>query len=174
MCKNIINSVKNIYVKRKSEQFKAVYQLPYLISHALWYFINAGVFLVAASHSPEDIMTTNPRRVMYAFGFQFILMALRIQLSGVTRERFNPFRRTSIITWAILISHIVHVRFFGVPFMNEALMYLLLDILSFAALIHFIVNVTFELKTTLGINLITLTKKQLDAQPELIRKQLEA
>ena len=93
-------------------------------------------------------MASNPRRVMYAFGFQFILMALRIQLSGVTRERFNPFRRTTIITWAVLISHILHVRAFGDSFMDEALMYILLDILSFGAL-----------KSILGINLLSLTQK---------------
>jgi hypothetical protein len=119
-------------------------------------------------------MTTHPRRVMYAFGFQFILMALRIQLSGVTQEKFNPFRRTSILTWAVLISHIIHVKLNGVSFMNEALMYLILDILSFLALAHFIINVQHELKTILGINLLTLTDKQLALQPELIKKEKEA
>jgi hypothetical protein len=44
--------VKNIYIKRKSEQFKAVFRLPYLISHALWYFVNAAIFLTAAKLSP--------------------------------------------------------------------------------------------------------------------------
>jgi hypothetical protein len=86
-------------------------------------------------------MATNPRRVMYAFGFQFIMMALRIQLSGVTRERFNPYRRTTVITWTVLIAHIVHVKLFGTSLMTESLMYLILDVLSFAALIHFIWNV---------------------------------
>ena len=104
-------------------------------------------------------MSTNPRRVMYAFGFQFILMTLRVQLSGVTLEKFNVFRRTSLITWAVLLSHIIHVHLYGVGFMNEALMYLLLDVLSFASLMHFVVNVTWELSTILNINLLTMTKE---------------
>lgn len=148
--------------------------MPYLISHVLWYFINAGIFLIAAHQSPENVMVTNPRRVMYAFGFQFIMMALRIQLSGVTREKFNPFRRTSILTWGILIAHILHVQAYGTPFMNEALMYLILDIVSFIALMHFIINVQYEFKTILGINLLTLTPKQLALQPELERKEQKA
>lgn len=161
-------------MKRNSKQFLAVYQVEYILSHFTWYFINAAIFLAAAWHSPSEVMTHYPRRVMYAFGFQFILMALRTQLSGVTQERYNPFRRTSIITWVVLISHILSVRLTGDTFMNEALMYLGLDILSFGSLAHFIVCVTIELTTILDINLLTLTKKQISNQVDLARKQREA
>ena len=135
--------------------------------------MNAGVFLVAAYYSPENVMNTNPRRVMYAFGFQFILMTLRVQLSGVTHEKFNPFRRTTLLTWAVLISHLVHVYIYGTPFMNEATMYLVIDIMSFASLAHFFINVTTELTTILGINLLTLTTRQLALQPALKLAELK-
>jgi len=103
--------------------------------------MNAAVFLIAAYYSPAHIMETHPRRVMYAFGFQFILMTLRVQLSGVTHDKFNPFRRTTLITWAVLISHIIYVKIYDKAFMCEALMYLCIDILSFISLMHFVVNV---------------------------------
>lgn len=104
-------------------------------------------------------MVSNPRRVMYAFGFQFILMALRIQLSGVTREVFVPFRRTSVFAWIVLLGHSVSVWCTGEAFMDEALMYLILDVVSGLSLLHFIVNVSYELTTILGINLLTLTQQ---------------
>jgi hypothetical protein len=113
-------------------------------------------------------MTTNPRRVMYAFGFQFILMALRIQLSGVTREVFNSYRRTSLFTWFVLIAHIISVKTTGHGFMDEPLMYLILDVVSGLSLAHFIWNVQLELKTILGINLLSLTKEQMERQKHLI------
>jgi len=84
-------------------------------------------------------------------------MALLAQLSGVTKERFNPFRRTSIISWAILCAHIVHVYFTGESLMNEALMYLFLSLLSFSSLAHFIYFGTKELLEILGINLLYMT-----------------
>ena len=138
----------------------------------MWYAINAGLFLTAAYLSPEDVMRTHPRRVMYAFGFQFILMAFRLQLSGVTHDIFNPFRRTSLITWAVLIAHILSVTINGAGFMSEPLMYLLLAIISSTSLAHFVYNVADELTTILGINLLTMTEKQLAAQPQLEAEEL--
>jgi len=108
---------------------------------------------------------------MYAFGFQFILMTLRVQLSGVTLDRFNPFRRTSILTWAVLSAHIAHVFLFGTSFMDESLMYLILSIMSFVSLLHFVVSVAGELRSILGINLLTMTKKQREVAKQ---KVLEA
>jgi hypothetical protein len=116
------------------------------VSHVSWFFINAGFFLTAAYYSLSNIMNNYPRRVMYAFGFQFILMTLRVQLSGVTLDRFNPFRRTSILTWAVLSAHIIHVFLFGTSFMDESLMYLILSLMSFVSLLHFVVSVAGELR----------------------------
>lgn len=152
-------SLRNIYLKRSSKQFQTVYQFKLFLSHVLWYFINAAIFLLAAYFSPQDIMKTHPRRAMYAFGFQFILLSLRIQLSGVTQERFNPFRRTNLICWALLLSQTIFAIKFGKSLMDEPSMYLFIDVFSFLSLAHFILNVIDELKTILGINLLTLNNK---------------
>lgn len=112
-------------------------------------------------------MTTHPRRVMYAFGFQFIILSLRIQLSHVTHDIFNPFRKTNLLTWALLISNTIFIFAFNKSMMDEALMYLIIDVFSFISLVHFIVCVIIELKSILGINLFTLTKQQIAAQKSL-------
>jgi hypothetical protein len=86
-----------------------------------------------------------------------------VQLSGVTHEKFNPFRRTCLLTWALLIANIVFSVYFKKSVIDEPKMYLFLSIVSFLSLIHFIANVLYELKNILGINILTLTDKQLAA-----------
>jgi len=94
---------------------------------------------------------------MYAFGFQFILMTLRAQLSGVIQERFNPFRKTSLIAWVVLAAQILHVWATGSSLMDEPTMYLGLDLSTGVALVHFIFFAARELMLILEINLLTMT-----------------
>ena len=55
--------------------------------------------------------------------------------------------------------------------MDESLMYLILSIMSFVSLLHFVVSVAGELRSILGINLLTMTKKQREVAKQ---KVLEA
>jgi hypothetical protein len=57
--------------------------------------------------------------------------------------------------------------YFKKSVIDEPTMYLFLSIISFLSLIHFVANVLYELKTILGINVLTLTDKQLAAQKTL-------
>jgi hypothetical protein len=97
-------SLRNIYRKRNSERFKKLYRANLFAGQLLWYWINTALFFVAVYFSPQQVAVTHGKRVCYAFGFNFIMIALRVQYSGVTMERFNPFRRTILLTWALLIS----------------------------------------------------------------------
>lgn len=123
----------------------------------LWYFINALLFFTAVYISPQQIAVTHGKRVCYAFGFNFILIALRVQYSGVTLERFNPFRRTILLTWALLISQILSTIFLRQSLMYEPTLYLILDLLSFSSLLHMVYNLIKELTQILDINVLTLT-----------------
>jgi hypothetical protein len=78
-------------------------------------------------------------------------------LSHVTHDIFNPFRRTTLFSWGLLIANIISVIVYKKSIMDEPLMYLIIDIVTFASLIHFIYNVINELKQILGLNLLTLT-----------------
>lgn len=69
-----------------------------------------------------------------------------------------------MVTWAILLSHIIHVHLYGDSFMPEPLMYLGIAVFSFISLAHMVWNVAFELKQILQINLFTMTPKQLELQ----------
>lgn len=78
-------------------------------------------------------------------------------------DRFNPFRRTSLLVWAILISQIFFTVYFGQSIMDEPTLYLILDLISFASICHMVYYLIEELCTILDINVFTLTQKQLDA-----------
>ncbi|CDW86468.1 cdp-alcohol phosphatidyltransferase family protein [Stylonychia lemnae] len=151
-------------IPKNTPHFKKTFRWPTFILHNLWMIIHIIVFFAAAYFSPENISETHTKRVQYAFGFQFILICLRIQYSIVTKEVFNPYRRTTILTWGLLIANTICAIVTGKSIMNEALMYLGLATISFLALIHLVICVIIELKAILGVNLLTLTQKQLDAQ----------
>jgi hypothetical protein len=55
--------------------------------------------------------------------------------------------------------------------MDESLMYLILSIMSFVSLLHFVVSVAGELRSILCINLLTMTKKEREVAKQ---KVLEA
>lgn len=160
----------SIYAKRNTQHFKKIYSTEYFISHVLWFIINATLFISAAWLSPQNIMGSHPRRVQYAFGFQFILLALRVQFSGVTLDRFSPFRRTSLIVWSALLSQIFFSVWLRHSLMDEPTLYLILALASLAAIVHMVYSLIKELTEILGINVLTLTKRQLEAQKETKRE----
>jgi hypothetical protein len=72
--------------------------------HNAFYFIHAGLFFAVTWYSPSNILATYPRRVCYAFGFNFVMVTHRMQYTHVIMEKFNPFRRTVLFTWGLLIA----------------------------------------------------------------------
>lgn len=107
------DNLRNIYLKRNGEHFKKVFAWHTFIAHFGWFFISAILFYSAAAISPAKIMETHPNRVLYAFSFIFIMVIHRMQFTHVTLEIFNPFRRSILISWGLLLSVIISVTFTG-------------------------------------------------------------
>ena len=97
-------SILGVLKKTDTQRFKQLYSAEFLFSHVIWFPLNSFIFLAAAYTSPQNIMSSYPRRVEYAMGFQFILVCLRMQYTSVTMEKLNPFRRTNLLTWSLLIA----------------------------------------------------------------------
>jgi hypothetical protein len=74
----ILDNLKNIWKKKDGKHFKEIFRWDYFIAHNAFYHINAGLFLLAVYLSPSNIMMTHPRRVMYAFSFNFIMVNHRM------------------------------------------------------------------------------------------------
>ena len=128
-----------------------------MISHLLFYPINVTLFLLACYFSPSNIMSSHPRRVQYSLGFQFVLVCLRMQYSAVTLEKLNPFRRTCLLTWALLIAQIISSVALGQSIMHEPTLYLIIASYSFVSIAHLVYFLVTEMTQILDINVFTLT-----------------
>lgn len=82
----------------------------------------------------------------------------------MTLEKLNPFRRTCLLTWSLLIAQIISSVFLGQSIMHEPTLYLIIASYSFISVSHLVYFVTTELSEILDINVFTLTEKQIAAQ----------
>lgn len=145
-------------MKRKNEHFKAVYEKRFFIAHVIFFLINMVIFMVACYVSPSNILSTHPRRVQWAFALQFIIVTIRMQFTHVTLEKFNPFRRTCLLTWSLLIAQIYFSLANKQSFINEADLYLIICIYSGLSLAHLVYFVIDELKEILNVNCFIITR----------------
>jgi len=100
------------------------------------------------------------RPLMYTFGFLFVLVTLRTMLSGLTKHRFNPFRRTLLVSSSVLLSLIAWVHHFNyglfdAPTVSPVLWGL--AALSAGSVLHMAVNVLAEIRDIIGIQILTIT-----------------
>ena len=73
-------------------------------------------------------------------------------------ERYNPFRRTLLFSWALLIAMIASVTLSGQAFMDEPNMYLIICLISGFSMCHLAYFVIDELKEILNINCFIITR----------------
>ena len=152
------DSFVSIIRKSQTEHFRLIYKRSYFIAHMSFYVLNCAIFFAAAYLSPSNILNNHPRRVQWAFGLQFIIVTIRMQYTHVTLERFNPFRRTVLITWSLLIAQIYFSLVNKQSFMNEANLYLIICIYSTLSLLHMAYFVIDELKNILNVNCFIITR----------------
>jgi hypothetical protein len=126
--------------------------------HNLFYYIHTAIFVTTAYYSPSNIMSTHPRRVLYAFSFNFIAVTHRMQYTHVTMEKFNPFRRTVLISWGLLLAQLYFSLVYKESLMDEPTLYLIIDLISFITMVHLIYYVIDELKEILNINAFIITR----------------
>jgi hypothetical protein len=101
---------------------------------------------------------------MYSFGFLFVLITLRVMFSGVTFIRFNPIRRTLVLTWIVILTLSLSFTFYDFGYKSSQLkviLYILwaLAVISLSSVTHLIVHVFGELKEILGIRMFRINPK---------------
>ena len=52
------------------------------------------------------VMFKYPIAMMFAYGSQFLQGTLRALISGVTREQYQPYRRTNTLMWSLMIVNV--------------------------------------------------------------------
>ena len=84
--------------------------MPHFKSHVLWYPATLILFYIVADTLRDQTSICFP--LMYSFGFSFILITFRCMLSGITKHKFNPLRRTFLVTWCTLLAITIWVKVF--------------------------------------------------------------
>ena len=135
-----------------------IFDWKYFLSHNAFIWIHNAVFFFATYYSQANIMSTHPRRVLYAYSFIYICVTHRMQYTHVTMERFNPFRRTVLLTWGLMLLQTVLTLKTGQGLMDEPTLYLVLAVISFCSMTHLIWYVIDELKEILNINAFIITR----------------
>jgi hypothetical protein len=87
-----------------------------------------------------------------------MLVILRMQYTLVTMEKFNPFRRTILVTWSLLIANIIFVLKFNQSLMDEAFIFRIIIAFSVISMSHMILSLISEMKEILGIDLFLIKK----------------
>jgi len=105
--------------------------------------------------------------LMYSFGFAFILITFRCMLSGITKHKFNPLRRTLLVTWCTLLAITIWVKVFEFGYLDHQVRVIagvlwMISLGNLLSAVHMFYNVFSELRQILGIRMLRIpepTKK---------------
>lgn len=127
----------NLWHARKNENFKKMYAgKKSFISHISYMIVVCSVFLGYAMIENNQTTKLYPKLLMTAYGSHFLQGTLRAMISGVTLEVFNPFRRSNILMWILMICNGVSIQIHGVPLIDEFLMICLVNIVGWSCVFH--------------------------------------
>lgn len=158
-------SLWNIFAARHSAPFGQLYSLPHFLSHLLWYPVTLLLFLILADTLRDQPLISLP--LMYSFGFAFVLVTFRCMLSGITKHKFNPLRRTLLVTWVTLLAIIIWVKVFEYGYLDHQARVIagvlwMLALGNLLSVVHMFYHVFSELREILGIQMLSIpvpTKK---------------
>ena len=80
-------------------------------------------------------------------------------VSSVISELFNPYRRTILLSWALIALNACYLICYGEPLINEGILFSIVSLISWAAIIHFIYHVLEEFCSILDIYVFTIKHK---------------
>lgn len=122
-------------------------------------FVLCAVF-IAYIYTPGSVASSvYTKSAMFAFGAHFVQVQLRMLVSSVLADLFNPYRRTILIGWALMAVNALHLLIYGQALINEGLMFLLVSAISCAAIAHFIYHMLHEFCSILDIYVFTIKHK---------------
>ena len=135
------------------------------MSHLLWYPVTFILFYIVADSLRDQPSISLP--LMYSVGLLFILITFRCMLSGISKHKFNPLRRTLLVTWCTLLSITIWVRVFEFGYIDHQVRVIagilwMLSLANLFSVVHIFYNVFSELRQILGICMLMIpepTKK---------------
>lgn len=132
------------------------------VMHTSFFLIHFGLYyFVCVVYSEQRVYFNYPKLVLTSSGMIFLHVTIRMQISELLLTKFNSFRKTALISWAILLSNLY---FQSDPnykkYINEAYVHVLIIIIATFDVFHMILNVIDELKKILNINVFSIKNKE--------------
>lgn len=101
-------------------------------------FALGGMFLGYA-YIPGSVASTEyTKTMMMAYGGQFTQVILKMLVSSVIQDIFNPYRRTILVGWLLMGLNAAYLLTTGETFVNEGLLFLAVCVLSWGAIFHYV------------------------------------
>ena len=121
------------------------------------------IFIMAIYHvygvfSGSDVLYTHTHSVIWCFSGQFLQGILRMLVANASGSPFNPYRRTTLIAWSLMIINIVSFAVNGQALINEKYMFLFINFIIWSATAHYTYYVLNELMVILNIHMFTVKK----------------
>ena len=117
-----------------------------------------AIYNVYGVFSGSKILYTHTHSVIWCFSGQFLQGILRLLVANASGENFNPYRRTTLISWGLMIINIVSFAINGHALINEKWLFLFINFIIWSAVAHYTYYVLNELMVILDIYMFTVKK----------------
>ena len=81
-------------------------------------------------------------------------------VANASGENFNPYRRTTLIAWGLMIVNIISFTMNKEALIEEKWLFRGINVMIWSAIAHYAFYVLDELKTILGISIFSVTPKK--------------
>ena len=104
-------------------------------------------------------MSLYPRACMFAFSSHFLLATVRALIAGVSLEHFQPYRRTTLISWTLILLNVASYLQTGSALIDDFYLVLFMNVVGYGALAHQAVYTISDLKRIIGVRMFHIKYK---------------
>lgn len=166
------NVATNLWHCRNNEHFAKRYRPMSFLAQASFMIVLCSSYLAYSLVPGSVAASTYTKTMMFAYGGQFIQVMLRLLVSSVVHDNYNPYRRTILLGWTLMAINAASLLTYGAPFINEGLLFLAICMLSWGAVFHYVYYVLQEFCSILDIWIFTIKhKKDLAPAPAEDKKE---
>ena len=102
------------------------------------------------------MLDQNPKVCLLAFGGEFLSGCLRMQVCSVTKENFQPYRSTTLASWALMAINGISLLSTGQPLINELLTTTFICVMVWTSIAQYVFSVLETFKRVLGIEVFRI------------------
>ena len=149
----------NLYAGRNSSLFRKRFKLGSFLSHLSYMILLVTIYICYVTLTGSTVAVEYPKLTSLAYGGEFLKACLRLMVSNVTHENFNPYRRSTFISWSLLSVNAASLLITDSPMINELWMILAINIVAWSSVAHYTYYVIEDFKRVLGIRCFHINPK---------------